>query len=137
MTTMFQDVMHFHTKFNLPSAQPGAHYRRPQLLNSTEYMYRFAFLKEELLEFAESHGNADLEGAADALADLVWVALGTAHYMGLPMDEIWEEVRRANMDKILAAPNDSMHKRGAVETIRKPPDWKAPELMPIIDRAFK
>lgn len=141
MTTMFRDVGIFHEKFSLPTANPGAKYRKPRLLNEEEFKYRLGFLKEELLEFAMAHDGGDIEGAADGLADLIWVALGTAHYMGLPMDEIWAEVRRANLDKRPWQEGDPVKPRAkhlsdmSLE-IAKPAGWRAPELKRIIAKAL-
>ncbi len=41
----------------------------------------------------------DLPKIADALVDLVYVALGTAHMHALPWQKLWDDVQRANMSK--------------------------------------
>jgi len=61
-------------------------------------------------------------GVADALADLVYVALGTAYKMGLPFDSIWQAVQAANMRKV-AGPT----KRGNKVDACKPEGWVGPE----------
>ena len=38
----------------------------------------------------------------DALIDLTYVAMGTAYMMGLPWQDLWDEVQRANMSKVRA-----------------------------------
>lgn len=122
--SLFDHVGAFHAKFNLPVAGRD----RPATLLSEELLeYRLGFLHEELAEFAKSHAEGDLVAAADALADLVWVALGTAHFIGLPFDEVWRSVRHANMAKVRVTSGDASHKRGAVEVIRKPDGWVPPE----------
>ena len=141
MISMFRDVGIFHEKFNLPTANPGPKYRRPQILNDDEFHYRLNFLKEELQEFVTAHAQDDLEGCADALADLVWVALGTAHYMGIPFDAIWAEVNRANLEKRPWQEGDPVKPRAKHLTsmaleIAKPVGWKAPELNRIIAKAL-
>ena len=69
---------------------------------------------------------------AYALADLVYVALGTAHYLGIPFNAVWIEVQRSNLAKELRRLGDTDHKRGSVEVIRKPPDWKPPAIAELI-----
>jgi predicted HAD superfamily Cof-like phosphohydrolase len=121
--SLFDDVGEFHRKFGLPVS--GA--TRPQLVSERVFDYRVNFLEEELKELYEAYLENDLVKVADALADLVWVALGTAHYLGLPFDEVWSHVKRANLDKVLAGDHAKPHKRGTAEVIRKPPDWVGPE----------
>lgn len=122
--TMFDHVGLFHNKFDLPVTTLG---REAAILTEELFQYRVTFLREELDEFVKAHAAGDLTGAADALADLVWVALGTAHFLGLPFNPVWAHVRHANMLKERARTGDASHKRGAAEFIRKPPDWVSPE----------
>lgn len=125
MRPLFHDVGEFHLKFRLPVTRPA---RRAELLTADLFEYRLRFLQEELDEVVAAHQAGDLVAFADALADLTWVALGTAHFAGLPFELVWDHVKRANMSKVLALADDPRsHKRGAVEVIRKPPDWVAPE----------
>lgn len=124
------DVAEFHRKFNLPVSREG---RKAELLSPELQEYRINFLREELQEFITACHACDLEAAADALVDLAWVAIGTAHYMGLPFDALWYEVKRANLDKVLGTKYSLDHKRGPVETIRKPVDWQPPQLEKIIE----
>lgn len=142
--SMYDDVGAFHAKFNLPNVQyhvvPAVdadgtrkHYlTMPHQLSETDFRYRMQFIQEELQEFVDSHHAGDLVGMADALADLAWVVLGTAQFMHLPFDEVWAEVRRANMDKTLAVEEDNEHKRGCVERIRKPAGWRPPQLRDVL-----
>jgi len=61
-------------------------------------------------------------GVADALADVIYVALGTAYRMGLPFDEIWGAVQAANMRKVRG-----LTKRGNKVDAMKPAGWVGPE----------
>lgn len=85
-------------------------------------MERARFLNEELTEFCEAYSSGDLVGVSDALADLVYVALGTAYRMGLPFDQIWCAVQEANMRKV-SGPT----KRGNKVDACKPAGWVGPE----------
>ena len=89
--------------------------------------YRVGFLHEELDELCLSYEDSDLEGCADALIDLVYVAMGTALMMGLPWEKLWNEVQRANMAKRLAKPDGSDSKRGSPLDVVKPPGWVGPD----------
>lgn len=77
MSPDFQDVLEFHRKYGQP------HGTRPQLLTPQAFEFRHKFLDEELQEF---HEAKHLVGQLDALMDLVYVAIGTALYVGCPQD---------------------------------------------------
>ena len=94
----------------------------PTLSLPVEFSQRIAFMEEELTELEDAYRNLDLVGAADALADLVYVAVGTAHMMGIPFDEVFKVVHAANMQKMRG-----MTKRGMIYDAVKPPGWVGPE----------
>ena len=85
-------------------------------------MERFRFMSEEIEEFVDAGIKGDMVGVADALADVIYVALGTAHQMGLPFQAIWDHVHRANMRKVKGET-----KRGNSIDARKPEGWVPPE----------
>lgn len=127
---MVEDIAAFHRRFALPG--PDA----PALLPNEELTtFRVGFMKEELQEFEDAHAAGDLAEAADALIDLVYVAMGTAYMMGLPWDELWNDVQRANMTKVRAlVASDS--KRGTTYDVVKPPGWVPPQGAKILERAL-
>lgn len=118
----FNDVGRFHRKFDLPVTGD----RPPAMLAPDVFRYRLQFMQEELDEFVTAHLEGDLEATLDALVDLAWVAMGTAHFLGAPFDEGWQEVVRANMEKERGEA-DGAHKRGVAEVIRKPSGWRPPD----------
>lgn len=63
---------------------------------------RFKLLKEELEEYQEACANDDLVEIADALADQLYIVLGTILVHGLKdiIIPIFEEVQRSNMSKL-------------------------------------
>jgi len=67
----------------------GSHLRRRALMAA-----------EELAEWIEAHAAGDLNSAADALGDRLYVLLGDAVASGLPLQPIFDEVHRSNMTKI-------------------------------------
>lgn len=134
----FQDVFNFHEKFQL------LRFQKPGHLTAGKLQERIEFMQEELNEFIEGAGftwlssndvdfrpgNQDLAKQADALVDLVYVALGTAVMLGLPWDWLWNDVQRANMAKVRG-----MTKRGHAVDVTKPPGWQGPQTQRILDLA--
>jgi predicted HAD superfamily Cof-like phosphohydrolase len=131
--TMYDEVGAFHKKFDLPHYGDG---ESPHLLALGVVDFRQKFMQEELNEFVTAVAEGNLHDAADALADLCYVALGTAHMMGLPFDEIWSEVHRANMTKLRAASaDDPASTRKHRMDVIKPPGFKPPDHYLAIERA--
>lgn len=116
-SSMLKDVADFHELILNDHASST-----PSLVSSAYYMERVRFLHEELTEFTDSAATGDIVGVADALADIVYVALGTAYKMGLPFDEIWRAVQIANMQK-----QRGITKRGNAVDAVKPLGWQGPE----------
>lgn len=79
--------------------------------------YRAHLMLQELSEILEALHSGKVEGLADGLADLVYVAIGTAVQFGIPFDHIFLEVHRSNMTKGPVM-NDSRGK----DTRYSPPD---------------
>lgn len=116
----FQDVVDFHEKFKIPV------YTTPMLLDPTTMDYRLKFLTEELGEIVKGYYERDIHQVADGLVDLVYVAMGTATMMGLPWENLWDEVQRANMSKV-RTPSANHSKRGNAFDVIKPAGWTQPD----------
>lgn len=112
----FDDVAEFH------HVVLGIESTAPTWNMPNSVVTRIKFMEEELTEFENAARQADMVKAADALADLAYVVLGTAHQMGLPFDEIWAAVHKANMQKLRG-----MGARGMVYDAVKPAGWIGPE----------
>jgi len=117
MNSMLDDVADFHLEVLQLTATES-----PTLLSQEFCMERFRFMSEEIEEFVDAGIKGDMVGVADALADVIYVALGTAYQMGLPFQAIWDHVHRANMRKVRGAT-----KRGSSIDARKPEGWVSPE----------
>lgn len=61
--------------------------------------WRRSMLAEEYREYEAAEDSRDLAGIADALADIVYVAYGTAHCYGVDLDAVLGEVHASNMTK--------------------------------------
>ncbi len=88
---------------------------------------RQELLDSEVQELRDAVAARDLVGIADALADIVYAAVGTAVTYGLPFDAIMTEVHRSNMTKMIG---------GAVirpdGKIVKGPHYEPPDLAPLL-----
>lgn len=147
----FEDVGDFHTKFGLKNQLVDS---EPEPMDPDLLLFRAKFLLEELQEFLAGAGLylwwngvevdigahrshlQDDEQMFDALIDLVYVAMGTAHLKAFPWQEGWNEVQRANMTKVRAQPDGSDSKRGSSFDVVKPEGWRPPNLKSILARRW-
>lgn len=144
----FHDVGSFHARFGLPVSDGDAHHIDPRVT-----LFRLRFLIEELAEYATAvgfpflagvlshaaaeahveHEKVDLPETADALVDLVYIALGTAHYHGIPWQAVWDEVQRANMTKVRATDETASKRRSTLDVV-KPVGWVPPDVAGVLKR---
>lgn len=122
MAGMYDDVVEFHRKFGLPVPTDGP----ARNLTPEEFEFRLKFLHEELAEYASAVCHGNLVQVADALADLVYMALGTAAMHRLPFGDVWAAVQKANMTKVRAS-SAAQSKRGSALDVVKPAGWVGPE----------
>jgi len=132
MDREIKDVMRFNRRFGMLVSQHPTHLTKRKLAE------RCNFLLEELRELAEAAGlrfettiqarfvpdpllDQNLPLQADALVDIVYVAKGTAVMMGLPWEDLWDDVQRCNMAKVPGAT-----KRGILTDVTKPDGWVPP-----------
>ena len=127
----FRDVGVFHQKFGLDNVifNPIG----PREVPADLMEFRLKFLKEELKEFEEGLAENDEAKMADALIDLVYVALGTAHIKGYPWTQLWAEVQGANMAKERAVRSDQSA-RGSTWDVIKPAGWRPPDIKGILKK---
>lgn len=110
---MISDVREFHERFGVPILD------KPQL--TTRCGLRMALCGEEHEELITAIYGGDLEATADAIADCLYVLIGTAHEFGIPLEAVWREVHAANMRKIGGATRED-------GKILKPNGWVAPNI---------
>lgn len=125
-TSNFEDVGACYQKYGMAYDGP------PRELDVKTSKFRIDFLNEELDEYCAAVKEGNLEKQFDALIDLVYVALGTAHLQGLPWQSGWDEVQRANMAKERAK-SDGQSKRGTAFDLVKPAGWIPPRLAPLLE----
>lgn len=119
----FTDVKDFHVAFGQRVGE------KPKLPEPEERSLRIKLLTEEFAEYTEAEIEHDLVEIADALADIIYIACGTAVSYGIPLDEIFNEVHRSNMAKLV----DGKVLRREDGKIQKPEGWAAPDIKSIID----
>jgi NTP pyrophosphatase (non-canonical NTP hydrolase) len=87
-----------------------------------------ALIEEEVAEFRAAVDASDLVEIADAVADLIWVVLEAGVTFGIPIEEVFAEVRRSNLTKI----ESGEPVVNAVGKIVAGPGFSAPDLLPIL-----
>lgn len=91
---------------------------------------RRKILREEFKEYEDAEDDDDLVEIADALADIVYVAIGTALEYGIPLDRVLAEVHRSNMSKCVEG---KIVKREDGK-ILKPPTFSPPDIKGVLFR---
>ena len=95
LSRAWSQVGEFHRVYGLPiNAEPTVE------VGSDQVALRQALIEEEVAELAAAARAGDLTGIADALADIVYVAYGTAHVYGIDLDAVLDEVHASNMTKL-------------------------------------
>ena len=125
MSNVFKDVLDFHSAFGL---NIGTHPQIPEDIN--ERTLRMDLLEEEYNEYLEAEEKADIVGIADALGDMIYIICGTAASYGIPLQEVFEEIHRSNMAKLV----DGKVIRRADGKVLKPEGWKPPNIEYILKK---
>lgn len=71
----------------------------PSPLTEKEQRLRLRLIREETEELDEALQNGDVVKTADAIADILYVTLGTAVVSGIDISPVFDEVHRSNMTK--------------------------------------
>lgn len=127
---MIQDVRAFHERFGVPVLG------RPEVPSDDRVNLRMRLIAEEFNELKEALGfreiggdkwlgECDLIETADAIADLIYVLIGTAHEFGIPLGHVWNAVQESNMAKVGGG-------QDAKGKIQKPEGWKPPPVREIL-----
>ena len=127
------DIEEFHRKFGL------LYEGKPRALSAELSEFRQKFLQEEKNEYVshsescyiairerdEAEVTYQLAHMLDALVDLTYVAIGTAHLHGFDFKEAWRRVHAANMAKVRAQRAEDST-RGTTYDVVKPDGWLPP-----------
>jgi predicted HAD superfamily Cof-like phosphohydrolase len=89
-----------------------------------------ALIEEEAAEFRMAAESDDLIEIADAVADLLWVVIEAGLTYGIPIEEVFAEVRRSNWTK-LQGPEPTLNEAGKIVA---GPGFSPPNIGPILKR---
>lgn len=89
---------------------------------------RYELLREEFLEYMDAVIDADVIEVADALADIVYLAYGSARSYGIPLDAVLAEVHRTNMAKLV----EGKVLRREDGKVIKPEGWTPPNIAAVL-----
>lgn len=141
----FDDVSQLHSNFDFLVSS------RPNKLTNDKMRERLELIAEEFLELVQASGfdlhivldpwgsieKIEIKTScefipsfvdqSDALIDITYVVMGTAVSMGLPWQELWDDVHRANLSKKVG-----VTKRGHKKDLVKPDNWIGPKTEEIL-----
>ena len=118
----YADVKEFHQAFGQRVGE------KPELPSKEERELRKKLLAEEYTEYVVAEYKNDLIEIADALADIIYIACGTAVSYGIPLDRLFAEVHRSNMAKLV----DGKVIRRSDGKVQKPEGWTPPDVKSIL-----
>lgn len=108
-------VREFHMAFRLPTVDG------PQLLPLKRVGERSKWMREELDEFESA---TSIGKQADAMIDLIYLAVGTLVEIGVPPGRVFSLVHTANMGKLWP---DGVGRIDSEGKVLKPPEWVSPD----------
>ena len=123
MKTMTQMVYEFHETYGAMISNT------PVLPDTNTRKLRIDLLKEELDEFINGEAANNIVEIADALGDIMYVAIGAAISYGIPIDAVFSEIHRSNMSKLGADGKPIYREDGKV---LKGPNYTKPDVARII-----
>ena len=123
--SFYTDVKDFHQAFGQRIGE------KPELPDQNERQLRIRLLKEEFNEYFDGEVKDDIVEIADAIADIIYIACGTAVSYGIPLDDVFAEVHRSNMAKLV----DGKVIRREDGKVQKPEGWTAPDIKSVLEKS--
>ncbi|MEU6776888.1 MazG nucleotide pyrophosphohydrolase domain-containing protein [Streptomyces sp. NPDC046759] len=118
-------VREFHRAFGLDARST------PTEVDPELAAHRGELLAEEAAEVTEVAVHGPLDRLAHELADVVYVAYGTALVHGIDLDQVIAEIHRANMSKL--GPDGQVARR-ADGKVLKGEHYRAPDVSSVLRR---
>lgn len=128
--TNFEKVQHFHASFG----QEAPRYMSLDISKPDVEMYRLLELRMRLIEeefkevmFELAATYPDINKIAKELSDLLYVVYGCGDMLGIPMDDVFEEVHSSNMSKLDELGNPVYREDGKImkSELYRPADVKS------------
>lgn len=88
------NVREFHKAFDVVTCE------HPTMPDKKTLELRCLLLEEETVEFRDAASRGSFTDMVDALADIIYVALGASITLGVDLSPVWDEVHRSNMSKV-------------------------------------
>jgi predicted HAD superfamily Cof-like phosphohydrolase len=134
--TNFQKVQHFHNVFqqNAPKFMELDLTKAPTNIEITSRLIlRDVLINEEADEVSDEllAQVPDINKIAKELADLLYVTYGCADMLGIPLDDVFEEVHQSNMSKLDDAGNPVFREDGK---ILKSKNYREADVKAVLDR---
>jgi predicted HAD superfamily Cof-like phosphohydrolase len=123
MQQAFEDLIEFESAVGHLLSKDG-----PKIPDERTRELRKQLITEEYEELITAIDKNDIEGIADSIADLCYVAIGSAVRFGIDIVPVWEATQRANMRKF--GPGSWRDETGK---IRKPANWEHADIKAILD----
>ncbi len=120
MEALLGDVAAFHRACDVPILA------KPAFPDLARQKLRDDLLREEVNEFIDALQVGDIVDVADAIADCIYILIGTALEFGIPLDRVWAEVQRSNMAKVDPVTGKATKREDG--KILKPEGWQAPDI---------
>lgn len=124
MRKLLNDVGLFHRLSEVPIQDS------PQFPAQERQELRLSLIREEVRELEKANEEQNLVEVADAIGDLIYVAVGMALEYGIPLADVWDEIQQSNMNKV----HDGHVLRREDGKILKPLGWKPPNVAGILAR---
>lgn len=122
MPDMYTDVLAFHQKLAPHHIRKSPGFPAPEILD-----LKMKLVREEAEELELAVQSGDFVEVMDAVADLIYVALGVPVACGVDIRPVWQEVQATNMKKV-GGPTRADGK------ILKPEGWVPPQIATVLGR---
>lgn len=116
----FDDVVRWHKEVGHPVAEDTG-----EKINIGSVALGRKLVEEEYNEFMLGLDGCSINLVADGAADLIWVVCGLCARLGIDLDAVWSEVRRANYDKVGGPVRDDGKQL-------KPEGWEPPNMAAVM-----
>jgi predicted HAD superfamily Cof-like phosphohydrolase len=116
MNKQFEMVKQFQLAMNQPVAN------KPTVMDEVRQQQRYEYMAEELMEFL---GSSELVDQADAMIDLIYLAIGTMVELGVLPEPLFQIVQDANMSKLWEDGKPRLNPD--TNKVMKPPTFVRPE----------
>jgi predicted HAD superfamily Cof-like phosphohydrolase len=130
ISKMVEQVTEFHKAFGLPIAD-----KPHTCVDLNLSSLRHSLILEEVNELYVAQVEKDLSSIADGICDCIYVLMGTAitYGLGSRLEEIFDEVHRSNMSKLV--PDGSVLRREDGKVL-KGPLFTPPDLKKILGKKY-